>query len=842
MRISLNLAQHYSNVDLLKSDQATLLEKIGAQLGAIDEVYDFGARFEGIVIAKVETLRKHQNADNLSVAWLDDGGVTQPAERNEQGLIQVVCGATNVAIGQLIAYIPPGVVVPNTVDHKGPYRLERREIRGVPSSGMIASPHELGLSDDQTGILVLTTDDIKQYNVQPGTPLKQLFGLDDTVIDIENKMFTHRPDAFGVLGIAREIAGIQELAFQSPAWYSEGTKPPTPAQPSLKLSINNQIPELVPRFVAAAVKDVTIKPSPYFMQASLSRVGIRPVNNIVDITNFMMMVTGQPVHAYDYDKVTAIGGAAKLAIRLSKPSEELSLLGDKIIKLDDQTIVITAGDKIIGLGGVMGGSTTQVDENTKRIIVEVGNFDMNATRHSARSYGLFTDAAVRFTKGQSRRQNMVVMTETLNQIQAIAGGSLASAVNDLNPHPVSPSTLSTSAEFINSRLGLELSADTMAKLLKNVEFEVSVNDHQISVKPPFWRTDIKIAEDLVEEVGRLYGYDRLPLSLPIRDLAPAALNHRLELKSRLRQILAMAGANEVLTYSFVDSSLLTKVGQDPNNAYHIRNAIRPELQFFRLSLTPSLLEKIRPNVKLGYEQFAIFEIGKAHHKPQTKDGNKTVPAGINTLALVVTNNKPQSGRSAGAAFYQAKAFLEFLAAKLDINIRYTQLSSEFPSPAAKPYDPQRSAQVSLANNGQELGVVGEFKTTILSGLKLPIQTAGFEINIDELLECTKSTRHYQPLPRFPKLQQDITLSVPASLSYGQVVDLVNQTLDRLKPPNSLMELEPIDIYQKAEAERKNITLRLTLNSYERTLTSKEANKILSALASAAKTGLGATVI
>jgi len=838
MKVSLNWAQNYSNVDLLKIGKETLVKKIGAQLGAIDEVVEWGSRYDGIVVAKVIACQKHTDADKLSICLIDDGNVTKGVGRNNQGFIQVVCGASNVAEDQLVAYIPPGVKVPATATID-PYKLEVREIRGVTSSGMIASPSELGINNDHNGILVIEPKEAGAENAKPGFPFKQLYGLDDTVIDIENKMFTHRPDAFGMLGIAREIAGIQGLAFKSPDWYIETAQPPVPAEQTLELSVNNSLPELVPRFVTATIADVRIRPSPYRMQATLNRVGIRPVNNIVDITNFVMMLTGQPLHAYDYDKVRAIG-ATELGVRFAKPGEELAVLGNRALKLGKDLIVITANDKAIGLGGVIGGTSTEVDEHTKNIILEAGTFDMNATRQAAMTYGLFTDAAVRFTKGQSPRQNMAVMIEAIRQMIDSTGGSLATTVNDIYTSPSPSSPVSASVEFINSRLGLELPEDTVAELLRNVEFELSLNEGQISVTPPFWRIDIEIAEDLVEEVGRLHGYDHLPLTLPEREIAPANQNRAAAFKSRLRDILIMAGGNEVLTYSFVHGSLLEKTGQNPSLAHHIRNSLSPDLQYFRLSLTPSLLDKIHPNLKLGYEKFALFEIGKAHNKMHSEENEKSLPKEINMLALIVADASWESDDGSGAAFYQAKTILDYLGRQLSINLHYSPIEKESDYPVTKPYDPKRSALVSEASSGQNLGIVGEFRQAVAHQLKLPRAAAGFEISINELLKHAKESRQYLPIPRFPKVQQDITLSVATDLGYGEFIEFVNQKLSKLKPQNSLLEVEPTSIYKNNQAiDRKHITLRITLTSYERTLKTEEVNKLLESLAAEMKSKFGA---
>lgn len=822
MKVSLNWVKEFTQVDLPIDE---LIEKIGAQLGAIDEVIDLGKRYEGIVVARVASCEKHPNANKLKVCMVDDAKVVRDIPRNEHGLVQVVCGAPNVAEGQLVAWIPPGSTVPSTYE-KDPFVIESREIRGVMSNGMLASPKELALGDNHEGLLIIDKE------AKPGEPLAKIYGLDDYVIDIENKMFTHRPDCFGMLGIARELAGITGHSFESPDWYKKDITPQLPDSEGtpLKLGVKNELPKLVPRFCVVAMRDLEVKPSPIWLQSKLSRVGIRPINNIVDITNFFMLETGQPLHAYDYDKLKS----GTVGVRLSKEGESLKILGGKEVKLQAGAIVITDGQRPIGLGGVMGGAETEVDENTKNIVLECASFDMNTIRKTAMHYGLFTDAATRFTKGQSPLQNLAVITKVIDDVQKIAGGKVASKLLDEKTVLPGLSVVKTSLEFINSRLGLELSTKEIKQLLENVEFKVQINGKQLLVTAPFWRTDIETPEDIVEEVGRLYGYDHLNLKLPIRDLTPPKLNESFELKSRLREILSRGGANEVLTYSFVHGSLLKKVGQNAKLAYQIRNALSPDLQYYRLSLTPSLLEKIHPNIKLGYSQFAVFEINKAHSKARLEDDKSKLPKEFELLALVFGANDKAAAPSTGAAFYKARFYLDFLAREFGISLEYVPVEVEPKDQIMKPYEPERSALVRVQGTQEALGVIGEFRAPVIHDLKLPRFSAGFEIDIEKLAASAKAGREYQPLPRFPKVEQDISLRAPDKLGYGQLFDFAQKTLDKIKPKNSLVLLEPVSIYKKSENEsHKTITLRLTITSYERTLTTAEVSHLLDRLASEA---------
>lgn len=823
MKVSLNWVKEFTQLEM---PVAELVEKIGAQLGAVEEVIDFGKRYEGIVVVEVLSCEKHPDADKLTVCIVDDRGVVTGVDRESDGHLQIVCGAPNVKEGMLVAWIPPGVVVPATAE-KEPFKIEAKEIRGVVSNGMLASAKELALGDSHEGLLVI------DEGSEPGQLFAEVYGLNDHVVDIENKMFTHRPDCFGMLGVARELAGITGQTFKGPDWYNQEAKICQPEGEELKFEVKNEVSELVPRFSVVVMKGIDIKPSPVWLQSYLSRVGVRPINNVVDITNYHMLLTAQPLHAYDYDKL-----AGSLEVRMAKENEELSILGGKKLKLSKDNIVIASGDKAVGLGGIMGGADTEVDENTKNIVLECGTFDMNFIRRTAMQFGLFTDAATRFTKGQSPLQNLAVLSKAVEDIKNIAGGQVASQLFDQKGNLPQAANVNTSAEFINSRLGLGLSAEEMKKLLKNVEFEVILDNDHISVIAPFWRTDIEISEDIVEEVGRLYGYDHLPMVLPTRDLIPAKVDTLLSFKAQLREILSSAGANEVLTYSFVHGSLLQKVGQPADLAYQLRNAQSPDLQYYRLSVAPSLLEKVHPNIKLGYDKFTLFELGKGHNKTHPTEGEEKVPKEFNMLALVTAASDKAVAKDSGAAFYHAKACLDFLAQQLGVTFKYEPLTQSPDYPVAKPYDFERSAAVSVAETGAGVGIIGEFRAEVNAGLKLPKFCAGFEIGVEELLAGLPTGSTYKALPRFPKVDQDITLKVSSDQSYGQVYKELGAELRGAAPSNCLVEVNALDIYQKDD-KSKHLTFRLSISSYERTLTAQEVNKLLDQVGDKLKTKINA---
>jgi phenylalanyl-tRNA synthetase beta chain len=715
------------------------------------------------------------------------------------------------------------------------------------SYGMLASAKELTLGEDHNGILEFDPD------ITPGTWLADVCKLrDEYIIDIENKMFTHRPDCFGLMGIAREIGGIYHRPFHSPDWYRQDVTVQASSEAMLPLAVRNEVPELVPRFTALPIAGVSIKPSPLWLQTFLSRLGVRPINNVVDFTNYYMLLTGQPLHAYDYDKVRAqVPGSetARLVVRHPHQGEKLELLSGKTVEPSESALFIATETKPIGLAGVMGGGDTEVDDTTKNIILESATFDMYTVRRMAMATGVFTDAVTRFTKGQSPLQNKAVLAKITEDILAVAGGTVAGPlIDDVhlpeeviergNIHP----PVTVSRKFIGDRLGLDISTEDMATLLRNVEFSVDIQNEDMTIQAPFWRTDIAIPEDIVEEVGRLYGYDKLPLTLPKRDLTPPTRNATYDLKSRIAEQLHRSGANEVLTYSFVHGRLLQQTGQNSELAFQLSNALSPDLQYYRMSLTPSLLDKVHANIKAGYDSFALFELNKVHLKSELEE--EGLPREFERLGFVFAADGKAAKQFAGAPYFEAKAYLSslFKSFNMEQKITYVPLAeASFEGHSAteemcKPFDPARSAVVVKDNH--IIGVVGEYRKGVVKALKLPKVCAGFELFISSL--ASSPGKSYVPLPRFPKVEQDICLRVPVGVSYQALYDFVLAQVAATQPENVYSSLSPVDIYQRQDDEQhKQITLRLSIASYDRTLTDVEVSKLLDGVAAAARLELDA---
>ena len=853
MKVSLNIIKQLINFELPPVDE--LVARVNQQLGGVDEVIDLNAKYGGARIVRVVERAKHPNADRLSVTKIDDGGVVADVPRDENGLVQVVCGAPNVHADMWAIWLPPKSTVPASFDNDEPFVLDARPLRGVLSQGMLAAADELDIGTDHEGIIEIHEHDVPAgVELTAGAGFAETFGLDDYVLDIENKMFTHRPDCFGQLGVAREIAGIFHQQFTSPEWYKSDQQ--FMGAEGLNLTVTNDAPELVPRFMAVAIRNVTVQPSPLWLQCQLVAMGGKPINNIVDATNYIMLMTAQPTHAYDYDKLRG----HKLEARMARDGEKVSLLNGKEYELTSDDIVIADGEGVIGLAGIMGGADTEVSDGTKNIVLECANFDMYALRRTAMRHGIFTDALTRFNKGQSPLQNAAV----LKQLMSMVGGVQASEVFDerndrlmvmqrdsrvtfgsAGNETISifdwgavTGVLVLESTFVNERLGTEFSPQEICRILKNVEIKAHEEPepnmpYQFEVIAPFWRTDLELPEDIVEEVGRLYGFDKLPRQLPMRSIKPAPRNPRRQLKQAIRQSLSRAGANEVLTYSFVHERVLKNAEQDPSRAYRLSNALSPDLQYYRTSVLPSLLDKVHANIKAGHDEFMLFEIGKIHDKelPLT---DENLPSEQTFVDGVYASKKPR----AGAPFYKARKLVDRLLADLNVEADFVKIAeSDVDMPAL--FDGQRSAWI-ITKNGEKLGIVGELSQTARRNFKLPDYTAAFSLDIEKLHVClTESCEHnYRPLSRFPSISQDISLRSSVEISHDELLRAVRQCLD--EPENLHCQIQTLGIYQpKDDAAIKTTTFRLTFTSYQQTLTDAEVKPIMDNIATAALTKLDA---
>jgi len=804
MLISLNWLKKFVDIDI-KNDE--LVRLIGSRLVEVEGVIDESHKYDNIFAVKVESAEKIPDT-HLSLCYINDGGVMKDIPRNEAGLVQVMCGAPNVHTGMIAAWIAPGAVVPESVHEDQPFVIgTRKMLKKYDSYGMLAGADELDFGGDHSGIAELEPE------TKPGTPFADLFELDDLILDIENKSLTHRPDTFGIIGFAREIAGILGKEFKTPEWLLNNT--PNFEAEDVELSIEIADDKLCSRYTA-----VVLKPHGEFKEkyltlerTQLCKSGMRPVDPIVDLTNYLMLLSGQPLHAFDYDKFVAVGGAesAKIAVRAAEKGERIKLLDGNEVELVPSDIVITSNDVPVALAGAMGGESTEIDENTKRVILESASFSLFNLRKTQMIHGIFSEAITRFTKGLPSGQTLPVALEFAKNAPALK----AVAVFDEQKVEKSASVVEISLKKMNALLGTDFKASEAAQILKNVNFKVELDGDSLRCAAPYWRTDIHIEEDIYEEVGRLSGFDNIAPVLPLH--ATADPNARYSLKTRIRNFMSAHGANEALTYSFVNGDLLEKVKQDPENSYRIVNSISPDLQYIRQAIVPSLLSKAYANMRSGYARFAMFEMNQVYRRSDGVDADNC-PNGRHGFASIFLDQDSKSN------YYLAKRYLEELLSQFGIEFVIEPFELEKDNSNAF-YEAKRAARV--VSGECVLGYLGEFKASIMQGFKLPLGTSGFELDIDLMLALSdKAAKKQIRFSQFPSVGRDLTLTVDEKQDYASVEKALRAIFEKR---GYIYKMIPASIYQAEGQKTKNLSFHFEFADPNKTLSKNAIQDIMKEL-------------
>lgn len=849
MRISLNAIKKYVNIPSTVSDQE-LIDLIGSRLVEIEEVIDLTPKYVGCYVVKVVSCEPIPET-HLNLCQIDAGEHNHDFNQLENGLVQVVCGAPNVHAGMLAVWITPGSVVPETYGNEN-FRLGVRKLRGYESNGMLAGADELDLDTEHKAIA-----EIDPKMARPGDSLAEVLDLHDIILDVENKSLTHRPDCFGLIGFAREVAGILDLSFTEPEVFA-GHTDLRPVAGELSVSIKDAT--LCPRYSCAVFALPKNEPSKYLTKTAvfLALAGMRSIDPIVDLTNVLMLETGQPLHAFDYDKLISVGGtkSPQIIVRTAKSGEKLQLLDGKTIECIPDDILITSNNVPVALAGAMGGKNTEVDASTQRIVLESATFSLYNLRKTQMTHGIFSEAITRFTKGQPAAMTFAVLAEALRRL-----GVTPEVIVDSYPGKESKTVVKITTSAINQLLGTSYDAKIITRTLENVGFEVSTKatserirshgeeecvtpatagwhdtprgssladtheDAALKVVVPGWRTDIHIPEDIIEEVGRLLGYDNIPLNLPQRAFAGPEIDPMFQLKSELRQILSeRLQMNELLTYSFIHRNLLEKVGQDPEDCYKIVNSISPDLQYFRSEIAPSLLDKVRENLKAGHRDFTLYEMNQVSRKGSGLTDEKT-PVTKTHLGIVDTHD-----------FYILKAKILDLFRELKIEVSYSALSAATAS--HHPYlEPKRSAELYL--NDENIGAFGEVRQSVLSQFKFETVVSALELSLEKVVSAPRNLKTDFKYSKYPTVERDLTLKVAADLPFGRVAELINQ---QLSAQDLYYTVAPLSIYQADPASpTKNLSFRLRFTDPSKTLNAAEISAIMDTITREAAL-IGATLV
>lgn len=811
MKISVNLLKKLGNIQQTNKE---IVNAIKEHIGEVETYQDLSKDYSGIVVAEIIDRKDHPNADKLGVYQIDAGF---------DELIQVLAGDKTLEVGDKVAYLKPGTTVPSTIyTEASPVVLQSKDMRGLISEGMLGSEKELNLGNDHSFVMRLSKD------APVGKSFASYYDLDDYIIDIENKALTNRGDLFGILGLARELTVIFGNAFTTPAWYLDYEKNLTSESNCLQLEVINDAEALCPRYTAIAMDNILVEASPMWLQSALIKLGYKPVNNIVDVTNYISQISGQPLHAFDYDKVLSNDpngkGIAHLNVRMATENESLLGLDGKVHQLNDRIMVIADSTNPLAIAGIIGGSETEVDSNTQRIIIECANFDKTSIRKTSMMLGLTTEAGTKFKHALDPNQCIPVLKETVRMIKETTKATIASDMVDIYSNPEKTKEITLSISKLNSQLGLGLEKDTTLQILSNLEYQlVSQEDDLITMKIPSWRKDLTIKEDIHEDIGRIYGYNNIEPVLPTKKIIPAKDNTMFSLKKTIRQVLADSGANEIDTFSFIDIPTLQRANLDPDQAYKLKNPVAPELALMRTSLIPSLLVKTQSNLQEGFNKFVLFELNIPHISGYVEEDG--LPQEDWHLSAIFTSTEKRND----SAYYLAKRYLEKLLDTLNISeIKYTllaeysekKLSIDLKN-SSYMFDQNTSAVVKVGD--AILGIVGEIDNKVKTNFKLPKYTAALDINLNLLSTIETSNSTYIETPKYPESSIDLCFEVKDTIQYRDLSNAITAIInnDELKGQESCL-----DIYKEKENdESKKITFNVVLRNYTKTLTDKDVRAI-----------------
>jgi len=790
MKFSKSWLSEILNLELDTTKLAEQLTMVGLE---VDSVQPVAGDFHGVVVGEIQETNSHPNADKLTVCLVNIG---------ESDALTIVCGAKNVRPGLKVPVATVGAELGEG------FKIKKAKLRGVESNGMICSAFELGLAETSSGILELPND------APIGADLRQYLALDDSIIEIE--LTPDRGDCLGIVGIAREIAAINKAKrdrLELPEISSQGAS----------LPVEILAKEVCPHYCGRIIRGVNNRVNaPIWMQERLRRSGIPSINAVVDVANYVMLELGQPLHAFDLAKLDE-----KIEVRYAKQGEAITLLGGTEIKLTDNTVVIADNSKALAVAGVMGGIDSSVTENTTDIFLESAFFAPEKMAGIARSYGLQTDASYRYERGGDYNLQLPALNRMTSLLLEIVGGEPKDLVEvtaqDSIPEPV---MVHLQRDHIRKFLGIEIAGEEVLSILQHLEMQVEPVTDGWKVVVPSWRFDLGIEEDLIEEIGRIYGYHKIPEQRIVAELIPPLPDAEHANKTRAYELMADLGYHEVITYSFVDAKLQALV--DPQHPPLVLvNPISPEMAVMRTSLWPGLIEAVKYNVDRQQQRVRFFEIGACFLQQDQSLEQPTVLAGISLGDLY----PPQWGikREEQVDYFDLKNDVASVMKQFGHEKRVEYLPTDHPA-----LHPKRSAQIILA--GEPIGFVGEIHPKLKQELGLVRQVCLFEVHLDHVIKELRAT--FCEFSRFPKIQRDIAIVVDESVTWQKIRQKIVDIAGEL-----LHNIDIFDVYRDESLgiDKKSLAVHLNFQSVSRTLVDTEVDQLVDKIILALKQTFGASL-
>lgn len=789
MKISLKWLKKFTGFKSSPEELAEALTMTGLEVESIDYPYGY---LKDIIIGKIEKIIAHPNADKLRVCMVNTGG-----DEN----LQIVCGAPNIYENMIGPVALPGTELP------GGIKLKKSKIRGEVSMGMLCSAKELELTEDSSGIMDLPSDLI------PGTSFIEAMELDGAVFEVD--LTPNRADCLSLIGIAREVAAIEGTKLSIPLankYKDERNK----GEILEKVLVEVKDHELCPKYCARYIEDVKISPSPFWLQTILLYSGIRPINNIVDITNYIMLETGQPLHAFDYDEIKG----SKIIVQRGNENEKFTTLDGKERTLDSEILMICDNDKKIAAAGIMGGENSEVSEKTSRILLESAYFFPPSVRKSAKKLGLSTDSSHRFERGVDPDQVEKALNRAAELIEELGNGKTINGYIDTQIKPFDKKQIKFSTPNCNQRLGIKLSPEESASHLESVGFtlEKTENPEIFIVNIPSYRVDIERPEDLSEEVARRYGYNNIPTTFPknpsFEKEDKSDYGPRLEIK----EIMKGLGFNEIINYSFIGNNLLEKsglTGEFYKDPVKILNPLSEDQSLMRTDLVPGILETISSNLSRQILNLKIFETGNTFF-PDLEQINQSVQKEY--IIAAITGNRRNflwDDKSPEADFFDIKGVAEAFYGEFKIEPDF-QKSKSLP-PYAKKGD-----CADIVINEKISGRIFEVSPKTLKNFGIDQKTFIFYTTLDSVLKNKKDSALFREVPKFPAMTRDITIIIPKATEAGNIINLIKELNEEI-----IENITLFDVYQgKAVNENeKSLSFRITYRSLKETLKDKRVNKV-----------------
>lgn len=800
MLVSYKWLQDYVNLNGISA--AELAEKITRSGIEVDGVEKLSDGVKSVVVGEVLECTQHPQADKLKVCKVDIG---------EGEPVQIICGAPNVAKGQKVPVAKAGAVLP------GNFKIKRAKLRGEESNGMICSLQELGIEgklvpkEFADGIYVFPAD------AKVGSDALALLNMDDEVLELD--LTPNRADALSMIGVAYETAAILNESVQLPEISYEASE----EKASDYISVKVEAPKENPLYTAKIIKNVKIGPSPLWMQGRLMSAGIRPHNNVVDITNYILLEYGQPLHAFDYDRF----GSKEVVIRLAKEGEKITTLDDTERTLTSEQLVITNGTVPVALAGVMGGADSEVSDDTTTILLESAYFTGGSVRSTSKYHGLRSEASSRYEKGVDPNRVRPAAERAAQLIAKYAAGEVLEGLVEDDHLTIEPAVVSITLEKINRVLGTNITSAEVVKIFERLQFEAAVEEDVFTVTVPTRRGDITIEEDLIEEVARLYGYDRLPKTLPSGAATPGGLSKIQEKRRTARGFLEGAGLYQAITYSLTSEEKASMFSIEKRPPVTLSMPMSEERSRLRLSLVPQMLEAISYNVARKNESVALYEIGSIF----LNEGEGKQPEEREHIAGAVTGlwvDHAWQGEKKPVDFYVVKGILEGLFKKLGLEERISWQAVQMDG-----MHPGRTAEVLL--DEEVIGFAGQVHPNLQKDLDLK-ETYVFEIQAGPVFDYELPELRYVPIPRYPSIARDIALVVDKDVHAAALESIIKDSGRKL-----LREVHVFDLYEGKNMEegKKSIAFSLTYADPERTLTDEEVTKTHEKVLAALKEKAGA---